>query len=471
MYSGISTALKPASRPPGSRKMFFCARISENRYLLMFIAAMLAMPWKLQAGEAMSLRQSVALALSHNRMLGMAEQQQQVAEAGRQQATAALLPRIDVQTGVARSNSPLMVFGSKLQQQNVTAADFNPVTLNHPSYTSLYTTRLGLTMPLFAGGANWAGRRQSAHQAEASAHELQYRRQQVIFQTVAAYLRAKQAEASLAAGERAVEAARRRFEDAKALNRRGMALKSDVMDAEVHLLQSRLKLDAAKAELDNSRDALSRVLGVEMQAKSLAEPGIELQVRDADALLQQALKGRSDLLAMQEKEKAAEAGVSVSRAGMLPHVELMAQQEWNDSRWGLGNRNTTIGANVHLNLFAGGADRARMRAAEAKLISSQLRLEDQRVAIANEVRQAWRSLKLAEQRLASETRAETQTSESLRIRSLRHRQGLEKTSDLLAAQARFDQARLNRIQAQYDVELARAALLLAAGRLDEGVIR
>ncbi|MDX8407899.1 MAG: TolC family protein, partial [Mariprofundaceae bacterium] len=139
--------------------------------------------------------------------------------------------------------------------------------------------------------------------------------------------------------------------------------------------------------------------------------------------------------------------------------------------FGLKNRNTTIGATVSMNLFAGGSDRARVRAAEAERIGLELQIEDKQQQIENEVRQAWRSLNTAEQRYRSETVALQQTSESLRIKALRHAQGLEKTSDLLDAQVRLDTSRVARIRARYDVMIAKAALLLAAGTLNEEVVQ
>ncbi|MDQ7058308.1 MAG: hypothetical protein Q9N62_07675 [Ghiorsea sp.] len=54
---------------------------------------------------------------------------------------------------------------------------------------------------------------------------------------------------------------------------------------------------------------------------------------------------------------------------------------------------------------------------------------------------------------------------------MRHKQGLETTSDLLASQVRTDQAQVMLIRAKYDVLIAKAALLLAAGTLNEGAVQ
>jgi len=124
-----------------------------------------------------------------------------------------------------------------------------------------------------------------------------------------------------------------------------------------------------------------------------------------------------------------------------------------------------------MNLFAGGSDRAKIRAAQAKITALELQISDHKQQIRNEVANAWRMLDESRFRDQSEREALKQSEESLRIKSLRYEQGLTRTSDLLDSQSLVDQTRLSSIGAKYDVTISRAALLLAMGMLDEGAIR
>ncbi len=425
------------------------------------------------AADTLSLKDSVSFALEHNRMLSVAQAQVQAAEAQADAATGQLMPRLDLSTGLFRTNSPLNSFGTKLQQQGVTAADFDPTLLNNPPYINNYLTRLNLTMPLFAGGANWAARSAAQSQAQASTYQFNFHKQQMIYQTIAAYVQTRQALAQVEAQQHAVRAAKNRWHDAQALKKRGIAIESDVMDAHVYVLRNQVALAQAKAQYQDSLENLHLVLGMKntKQAPTLAEPVIQFQAESIDTLLTQAYTNRADLLALQSSVEAATAGKRQAQAGYYPHINLIAAQEWNSDTFGLKNDNTTVGINLTMNLFAGGSNSAQTRAAESKRIMASLQLEDKRQQIANEVRQAWRGLHIAEQRLQSETEALNQTLESLRIKSLRQKQGLEKTSDLLDAQARADASKVAQIQAKYDYMIAKAALLLAAGTLHEGVVQ
>jgi len=420
-----------------------------------------------------TLQDSVSYALQHNRSLAASQSQVAAAEAQIDAATGQLLPRLDVSTGFYRTNSPLNSFGTILQQQRTTAADFNPAVLNSPDYVDNYMTRLGLTMPLYAGGAMYAARSKASAHAEAATLQAQFQQQRLVYQTIASYVQSRQSLAQVQASANAVTAAQQRLKDAKALRKRGMAIASDVMDANVYVLRSQLALDQAKNNYEHSLESLRLVLGMNdaNNLGELEEPRLQDIDSSLDDLLASATQHRADLQALIQQEEAASASTAQAKSGYMPHVNLTAAREWHSETLGLNNGNNSIGLTVSMNLFAGGADSAQVRAAKAARIGLNLQQEDKRQQIQNEVRQAWRSLKMAGYKLRSESEAYKQTTESLRIKALRHKQGLETTSDLLASQVRADQAQVMVIQAKYDVLIAKAALLLAAGILNEGVVK
>ncbi len=451
--------------------MFFCRNISVIRYVL--ILATLLAPVYASATEVSNLKDSVAYALEHNRMLAVSSHGVKRAEAAVDMATGRMLPRVDISSGFSRTNSPLGSFGSKLQQQRITAADFSPAVLNQPGYVNNYQSRLGLTMPIFSGGANWASRASARNQADASSLEFKFHQQQVIYQTVAAYAHAREALAQVHARENAVKAAEKRWQDAEAMKIRGMAIKSDVMDAHVHVLRSQVALGEAKSAYEASIESLRLILGMDQMGglDVSSEPFLRFSLESTDQMLEKCEERRADLLALENRLDAAGNRRKQYQAAYLPRVDFMAAQEWNNEKFGLRNRNAMVGVNVTMNIFSGGEDLAKVRAATSEQVSIEYQLADKRQQASNEIRQAVRGLRMAEQRFESESEALKQTAESLRIKSLRHAQGLEKTSDLLDAQVNADASQMAHIRAKYDLIIAKAALLLAAGTLDEEVVQ
>jgi outer membrane protein TolC len=384
-----------------------------------------------------------------------------------------MLPRIDISTGFSRSDSPGDYFGARLNQQRITAADFNPAFLNNPGYINNYRTRLNLTMPVYQGGALRAGRQKAGHESESSRLKHAFMRQQIIFQTISAYARHRQAHAAIKAMKSAVSAAKKRYQDTVALQRRGILIDSDVMDARVHLLRSKVKLREAGNASARAADDLRRVMGLdgELLLAAAEEPHLVADEWSPGKAVERALASRSDLKSLEQVYQAALAGTDYSRAAFLPHVNLVAGQEWNAATPGLKNRNSMIGATINLNLFSGGSDRAEMRAARAQQSMLEMKIRDLQQQIRNEVAHALRMLEESRMRYESETEALKQSEESLRIKSLRYKQGLATTSDVLDAQLQADQSRLAGIRSKYEIIIAQAAVLRALGILDKEAVR
>jgi len=455
--------------------VFFLPNISGNYYLIIFTAAILAVTpvATAQPIEITTLRQSVDYALHNNRLLAADGSSVEQARAGQDEAQGHFMPRVDLSAGAVRTDAPGSYFATRLNQQKISAADFNPSFLNNPGYINNYQTRLNVTMPIYQGGALWAGKKQADHQLEAAELSHDYMRQQLIYQTITAYVRSRQSYAAIHAMETAVKAAKKRYEDTRALQKRGVLIVSDVMDARVHLLRTRLKLREAGNRHAQAIDILQQVMGVDSTVALVADA--EPQLTALQVTLQQATKrallSRPDLKGLEQAYQASLAKVDYDKAAFLPHVNLVAGQEWNSSTLALKHRNSMIAAQVTLNLFSGGSDRARVRSSQARRVAMALKIGDYKQKIRNDVAQAWRMLDEAKAREESEHEALRQSEESLRIKSLRYKQGLSRTSDLLDAQLQVDTTRLSSIRARFDVTAAQAALQLAVGTLNVGVIR
>lgn len=458
-------------------KVFFFTNISANYHtlirhgVLQLVIALLVS--SATAGEITTLRQSVDYALAHNRLLAADASSVDEAYAQVDGAAGRLLPSLDVSTGVRRTDAPGDYFGMKLNQQKITAADFTPAHLNNPGYINNYRTRIGLTVPIYQGGALWAGKQQAMHQADSSSLNHSYMEQQVIYQTIAAYVQVRQSVAQIKAVESAMAAARKRHQDTQAMHERGSLVDSDVMDAHVHLLRTTVKLEQARNAYARSMDELQQVMGMDQGTGLSADEevhlkGPQLAVQEAITL---ALSTRPDLKALEESYQAVETEINQAEAAFRPRVDLVAAQEWNASTPGLRNPNAMVGATVSMNLYAGGSDRARERAATAKLVSLEMRISDHKQQIRNEVAHALRMLDETRLRHQSESEALKQSEESLRIKSLRYKQGLATTTDVLDAQLQVDTARLASIHAKHAITIAKAGLLLAVGMLNEEVIQ
>jgi len=423
--------------------------------------------------SSLSIKDTVIMALEENRSLRIAEKQRDGVRANAEAATGRLLPRIDASYGVSRTDSPINVFGSKLLQKRFTASDFTISSLNNPGTINNYHTDISITVPVYQGGALWAGKH--AGDASAKSAEWQYmaQRQTTILHVIETFSRLRELQAERRATEQALAAARDHLADTQALKRRGLAITSDVMDARSHMLEAGVALESASHAVTSAQEQLQRLLGLPPGAPLSISGTVNLALPDQsrDEWLEAAIRNQPELQAAKHRLDAARAHTDVARAPFRPAVNLQATEEWNSNTAAPRNANATIAAEVRLNLFSGGTDRARLHAARAASTARELELEDIAQAIHNEVLTSWRSLQEARNRLVASKQVLRQNMESLRIRKLREQQGLERSSDVLDAQSRADQARAKAIRARYALIIAKARLLASAGQLTPEVVR
>ncbi len=428
------------------------------------------------AARSLDLKGAVHRALEANRSFVADGYRLEAAAERVMESRSGLLPRVDLSVTVSHSDAPLDAFGARLQQGRIGIADLSPAAINDPAGVSNYRTRLQLGWSLYAGGRLRAERAMAEWQAAGASFAHDWFAQQVVYETVRLYAAVLDAEAQLEAENKAVEAAEGHLANVRALARNGMAIESDVLAAEVHVSKRRIHRDQVRDRLAQGRDDLRRHLGIPVDEPLDLDPAVDvaadrIEGTVPDGLIETALARRADLKALEASVTAADEAVREARAGFLPRVDLLARHDWNERAATVDNGNTMVALTVGVNLFAGGGDRARLARARAELERRRLELADHRRRVVDEVRQVWRERAESRRRRETGRRVFGEAKEALRIVGLRHRQGLEKTVDLLVAQGRFDAARAGLIDAAFDVDLAEARLLMVTGQLNEETIR
>ncbi|PIS20333.1 MAG: hypothetical protein COY36_10115 [Zetaproteobacteria bacterium CG_4_10_14_0_2_um_filter_55_20] len=424
---------------------------------------------------SLNLQQAVNRALQYNQLLLAEDARLEEAAANVQQANGNLMPHLNAASAVSRSNSPMNSFAGKLLQKRVTSADFVPANLNNPSFLTNYRNSLTLEAPLYQGGRMWAARERAEQTEQATRNEIALARQQLTFAVIQAYTNVFRLQSREKAAQSAHDAATSHLQQTTALLDRGIGIQSDILDAQAHMSDTQLALTQTRNAHLRAMDELHRLLGLE--STSLAStvnlqgsPDMQLRDINENMPVDPIIAQHPRITALERQLDAAKAGVSEASAGLRPNVGLLAVQEWNNKTITPSHPNTSIGAEVSFNLFAGGSDMAARRAAEARFAHLQYQLQDEKQVLRNTLADAWRQLHEAEEAASARHNTLRQTAESLRIQNLRFEQGLEKSTDVLDAHTRNDRAVANDIDARFNLIVSRAALLLAAGRLTPEVL-
>ncbi len=170
---------------------------------------------------------------------------------------------------------------------------------------------------------------------------------------------------------------------------------------------------------------------------------------------------------MKQQEAIAIEEIKKTRAAHLPSVGLFGNYELNSETWNDTADNYTVGAEIRLNLYAGGRDTSRTREARAALRGIQAMLRDMEDGIRVQTREAFFQAKSAWGRIGAAGSAVSEAEENLRIVADRYRNGLLTIALLLDAEVALDQTRTNHFQALHDYKTALARLALVTGTIDE----
>ncbi len=113
-----------------------------------------------------------------------------------------------------------------------------------------------------------------------------------------------------------------------------------------------------------------------------------------------------------------------------------------------------VGASLSWDLFSGYKNVGSVQKASAQLNEARYNYEDYLSQSQIQLNRAKRKLELTFQQIQSSKLAKEQANESLRIRSDRFEQGLEKTTDLLVSEALSSKKSLDYIQSIYNYKQA-----------------
>lgn len=443
---------------------FFCM-------LSLFCCTILSSDLASWAAEELSIARAVSMAIAHSPMLKAMKLGEEAAQAQVGSAKAMKRPKLTFAVTDSRMNSPLQVFGTKLEQQRVTITDFDPGKLNHPGYENNLQLDMQILQPISLGGMDRNAIEAAKKGVKASRFDTDQALQQTIFRTIEAYLQVVLARESVAVAQKAVEASSETVRNASAAYEAMQAVEADLLQAKVHHSQNEETLLRMTNQYRLAREGLATLLGVpSVDEFDLTMPFLtqacESCQQDPKQLLQEALANRPDYLKLIYDEEAMKHRERMARGKTRPHFALGAQFQHNRRDFAQdGYGHSLFFARADWNLVDG--EEAKFQAKEARTQAE--RIAKMRDAIADriflEIREAVYTINNALTRIQVTRDAIRQSEETLRIMRERYVAGLAILSDLLRAETALLSHRMNHLQALYDYSISRARLKLALGEL------
>jgi outer membrane protein len=423
-----------------------------------------ALPAAAQA--PLTLDEAIALALERNPVVRSSAAGEDASAARLRQARAGYLPRVDFVEGWQRGDNPVYVFSSLLSQRRFTAADFALDALNHPDPLSNFRAAIMIEQPVFDGLRTHNAMKAAALDSELSRLDSRAAAAELRLAVVTAFgntLAAGAARAYAAAAVAAAEADVRRATDRRDA---GLETEASVLAFQVQLSNAQSRLVKASADETVARAALNAAMGAPLDdARALAPLAPRAAVAiDAAALETEALAARPEIVQAGLRTDRAAAGAATARAGFLPQVFVQGAAEANGGSFGDRESSWIAALQVRWNVFAGGADRARMDEAAAGIRRAEAERERLRDAVRLEVRTAVARYQSAIAHEATTRHMVGQARESQRIIRDRYEAGLAPAIEVLRAAELLAESEAASVAAANDVHITAAALDRAVGR-------
>jgi len=408
-----------------------------------------------QAADALSLPQAMTRALAANPSIRGRQAELQKEALEKDIAAGQRLPKAELNAGYTRNAYPSLV--TPIRQPGVFPA----------MDRDIFNIGIALSLPLYTGGKLVAGESLAEHNREAASESLRGAEQDLLFNVTATFTKAlhlRDLHKSATARIRTLETQEAHISQRLA---QGRAAKLELIRLQTQLSQARHDLLAIG---QGERDALSLLavlLGQTGELPPLADiaPTCVALPDSSDDALATAMGHHPDLLRARALSMAAADRVNIAAGDQRPQINLVAKAQEAAGRDWRGYDDALIGVQMTIPLFDGSIRKNRLAQAGLERRRSALLVEETANQLVSEIEQAIGAVTESRARTEVAKQGENEASEALRIEDARYQAGESTITDFLGAETALWSARVNRLQASYDLTTSQARVLRAMGEL------
>ncbi len=416
----------------------------KNRSAAALLAAVLLLnaPPALAATQELTLKDSIAAAVSNNPALKMADADKDRAAWGVDEATAGRWPTLSLSSTYSRQ----------------------PGTSYAPASDGV-SNSLRLNWQLYNGGRTEELVDQAEEGLKSAELGVAKAEQQVRLDAATAYFAVLQNKNLVTVNEESVKNLEQHLKTAQAKFNVGLVAKADILRSEVELANAEQNLIKSRNNYELALASLKNVMGVDQVDDIVLTDALKYEQYDKslDDSIALAREKRPEIRQAEAGVNMADSGVKVAESGNLPTVNFGASKGWSDSAFPENSGDWTVSLAANWNVFDAGVTKAKVRQAGASLSKAKEQSRQTTDAVELEVRQQYLSMQEAEKRLDTTEVAIAKAEEDLGIAREKYDAGVGTNIDVIDAQLALAQARTNYYQALYDFNVSKAKLTRATG--------
>jgi outer membrane protein len=426
---------------------------------LLLVAALSASNWA-QATDLLDIFRS---AQSNDPLFAAARASQQAGQEKLPQGRALLMPSVNLSANSTYNDQTTQYRGNF----PITAASGN-----HRFNSNGYGVTL--VQPLFRQ-QNWLAYTEAELQVAQSDAQFRIAEQDLVLRSAQAYFDVLIAQDSVQLSAAQKTAISEQLAQAKRNFEVGSATITDTHEAQARHDLTRAQEIAAQNNLEIKQQALQQLINA--QPKNLKVLGKQFKLEaplpaDMEKWVNEAELNSPQLSLAQAGAQLAEKEVTRNLGGHLPTVDLIAnysKSAANGGSFGLGSDSTnqSVGVQLNLPLFQGGATHSKWREAQANSERAKQELENARRSIALQTRQAYLGVVSGIAQVQALQQALTSSESVLEASKLGQEVGVRTNLDVLNAQQQLYSTRRDLYQAEYVYLMSQLRLKAAVGSLGE----
>ncbi|QLE59000.1 TolC family protein [Nostoc sp. TCL26-01] len=410
----------------------------------------------LKENQPITLVQTLELARRNNRDLQVTVLELKRSQEALREAQAALFPTLNVISDITRSQTASDQLRDELSRRNGV-----PSNTDEPSTS--FTGQAELSYDLYTSGRRNATIKEAEEQVKFNELAVERQSEEIRLTVTTAYYDLQQADEQVRIARSAVEQAQASLRDAQALERAGVGTRFDVLRSQVSLANNTQQLTNSISQQQTARRNLASLLSLPQSVNiSAADPvqlaGLWNQSLEQSIIL--AYQNRPELQQQLAQRNISEQQRRQALSNLGPQVSLIANYnllDQFDDKVAVTD-GYSLGVRATLNLFDGGASRARASQAKTNIAIAETNFANQRNQVRFQVEQAFSTQKANLENVQTANVALEQAREALRLARLRFQAGVGTQTDVINSENDLTQAEGNRITAILDYNRALAQL-------------
>lgn len=394
----------------------------------------------------LNLEKSIQIALENNIGYKITESMVDVSQAQIKEVEGAKKLNMKIQGGILQASETL-------DEEDMEAGDYSDLFSLTPMVPII---SISATKIIYSGGKIESLIDQAEANMQISLNDLEKEKQKIIYKVTEAYYQVLQTEGIERVSAQAVKQMQAHLKSSEALLKEGMIAPIDLNQIKSQL--SNLEHNQIKAENGHKLTMynLNSIIWIDLNTELVLENNLSYEPYEInlEQALIQARENRPEIMNIAQQRRIMEEMVDVAKSNRRPQVIFSAES-------GIIGWQAMIVAEY--SFLDGGVNKAKIDQAEINLAQVDQSEQQVQQLIEFEVRSAYLNMKEAEKLIKVAEEGIKNSQESFRIAQVRYNEGIATNTEVIDAQSTLIEAETNHLNALYDYNINRAALVKAMG--------